>query len=384
MKHLIVSLFAFAAVAGYSQKKPKIGEAEKAWTDGDYSTAKSVVDLAAEHEKTKTDAKTWFMYGLVYASMDTAGMAEGDLTEARKGFDKARQIKGDGENFLSGATGIIAQSQAEVGYWAHYLNAGVDAFQKEDPDAAVEAFSKCTVIMPDSLIAYYYAGLAAISVEKFDFALDKFDQFLERGGREVDAVTRKLYIMSSINKDNEAALAYVQKVKSQYPDDKDITDWEFRLLFALDKVDLAVDRLKEAIEKDPTNPELRFNLGVMYERMERMEDARAEYFKAVEIDENYYNANFNIGVMYRIDLVDAGNERNNLGISKADQARGKVLNDKIAEISAKAIPFWERLNVLKPDDKTTLETLQYMYLQIKEYDKAEKIADQMDALGYGN
>ena len=88
--------------------------------------------------------------------------------------------------------------------------------------------------------------------------------------------------------------------------------------------------------------------------------------------------------MFRNDLVEAGNERNNLGISKADIAREKVLTTKIAEISKKALPYWERCNTLKPEEKTTLETLQYIYLQIKDYDKAEKITDQMDALGFNN
>ena len=60
----------------------------------------------------------------------------------------------------------------------------------------------------------------------------------------------------------------------------------------------------------------------------------------------------------------------------------KELSKEIISISEKALPYWEKCNSIKPDEQTTLETLSYLYVQLKRYDDAEKIKNQMDELGF--
>ena len=89
-------------------------------------------------------------------------------------------------------------------------------------------------------------------------------------------------------------------------------------------------------------------------------------------------------VLFRNELVEAGKERNNLGFSDEDQKKYEELTDKIVEVSKQALPFWVKCNELQPDEQTTLETLNYIYVQIKDMDKAEAILARMEELGFKN
>ncbi|MDH5604419.1 MAG: tetratricopeptide repeat protein, partial [Cyclobacteriaceae bacterium] len=141
-------------------------------------------------------------------------------------------------------------------------------------------------------------------------------------------------------------------------------------------------QLKAAINSDPDNAELHFNLGVIYDQSEKPELAYESYMKALDADPEYLNALFNIGVYYRNQIVEKNKEKSNLGISKVDMAKGKVIDADLLSLSKKALPYWEKCDKINPDDQTTLETLQYIYLQIKDYDKAEVITERMEKLGY--
>ena len=67
--------------------------------------------------------------------------------------------------------------------------------------------------------------------------------------------------------------------------------------------------------------------------------------------------------------------------NKADQKREKELKPQIDMLLEKALPQWERLNELQPGERTSLETLQYIYTQLKKYDEAEAIMAELDKLG---
>lgn len=380
---LMVLTAGYGMVEAQKMKKPKLSAAEAAWKNGEFATAKEIVDNAIIHEKTKEDSKSWFLRGLVYASMDTTGMDEGDISVARESFMKARELKGSGgENFISTGGFPLPQSQVETNYWAFYVNAGIDAFQQDNTEGALEAFTKSSILVPDSIAGNYYAGLAAISLEKNDIAYNNFKTYTDAGGTEIDAYTRLAFLMANDRDDKEGALAFIRKSMEKFPGNKDLQDWEFRLLFDLNMVDDAIAALKRQIEAEPTNPELYFNLAVMYEKLEDMDQAKSSYEKALEVDPDYFNALFNLGVMYRNKLVDLATERNNLGISKEDLAKEKELVKQIEVSSKEALPFWEKAREMKPEDRTTLETLQYIYVQLKDYDKAEEVQNKMKELGF--
>jgi tetratricopeptide (TPR) repeat protein len=118
----------------------------------------------------------------------------------------------------------------------------------------------------------------------------------------------------------------------------------------------------------------------MNEELGDKEAALKAYEKSVEVDPNYFNGNYNLAVLKYNQAVELVKERNNLGISAADQKKAKEMDAEINARLKEALPVWEKVNELEPDNRKTLETLQYLYVQLKMNDKAVAVAEKLQTL----
>jgi len=391
MKRILVLLTICAiASTGYSQKKPKVNKAEDARQEGNLGEAKEIVDAAIEHEKTKDDGKTWYYRGLVYASLDTTSnpefknLADNPLQEAMEAFAKADEIDPEGNKYyISGPNGIpLLKEQQMQQLWGHYLNEGVNAYQESNFDDAVKYFTKTTVVIPEDTTGYIYAGSAAQANKDFETTAENFYTLVnDLDYAKEDVYNTLIYIEASVNKDDEKALAVIRQAKEAFPKNPGFAKSEINALIRMEKVDEAKAGIESAIESDPNNPDLYFTLGVMQEELGNIEEAAEAYNKAIEADPDYYNAVFNLAVLNYNIAVELIKEKNNLGISSSEQKKAKEMQAKIDEKLKAALPHWEKANELQPNDRTTLETMQYIYSQLKMNEKVTEIAKQLDAMG---
>lgn len=389
-KVILLIAICFVAGAGYSQKKPKLNDAEKARSEGNLAEAKEIVDAAIVHEKTKDDGKTWYYRGLVYASLDTTqnpdyqNLVANPLEVAMEAFAKADEIDPDGNKYyINNANGLpILKDQQLSTLWGHYLNQGVQAYQNSNTDDAVKYFTKTQVIQPKDTTGYIYAGLAAQSGKDYATAAKNYYVLInDLDYHSQDIYNALIYIEGTVNKDDEKALALIRKAKNQFPDNLDFAKSEINALIRMEKVDEAKAELERAIESEPDNPDLYFTLGVMHEELENLDKAAEAYQKAIEVNPSYYNAVFNLAVLNYNVAVELIKEKNNLGISSAEQKKAKELQKKIDTKLKLALPHWEKANELQPNDRVTLETLQYIYNQLKMNEKLVKVSEQLEKMG---
>ena len=61
--------------------------------------------------------------------------------------------------------------------------------------------------------------------------------------------------------------------------------------------------------------------------------------------------------------------------------KAESMQKDIDERLKAAMPYWEKVLELEPEERTALETLQYIYMQEKLYDKAEEMKNRLEALG---
>ena len=122
----------------------------------------------------------------------------------------------------------------------------------------------------------------------------------------------------------------------------------------------------------------------MLDEAGKNEEAEEQFKIAVEKDPDYYDAIFSLARIYTNKIVDISKEKNNLGITKEDQVKTKEYEAEIKKLSNTALPYWEKANELQPDDKSTLQTLQYLYMQAKDYDKAKAVNSRLEELGFDN
>lgn len=382
-------LIAALLVAGmaYSQKKPKITLAERYWKEGTLGEAKAIVDNGIVHEKTKEKDRTWYIRGLVYASIDTtsnmeySSLADDALGTAMEAFAKASELSGSKENYILDPMGLpLTQTQQINDYWGYYFNEGAVAFGDNNYEGAYNAFLKAQRIMPSDTNSYINAGLAAQNQKLFDKAEEQYKGALAQGAESGDTYGLIIYAMMQQEKYDEA-LVMVKEAREKYPANSDLGKTEVDLYIKLDKIEDAKNGLIEAIEAEPENTNLLFNLGVLYENLEDTDNAIKAYQRAVEVDPAHYNSHYNIGVLLINEATVVIKEKNSLGITKADLKKAEELDVVIQEKLKGAVPRWEKLYELNATDRTTLETLQYIYTQLRMNDKAEKMYNELQALG---
>ena len=391
MRRLLILLVVFSlALTVEAQKKPKINQAEKARSEGDLGTAKEIIDAAIEYEKTKEDGKTWYYRGLIYASLDTTtnpqfqNLASNPLQTAMEAFTKADELqKGNSEYYISDASGLpMLKTQQLQTLWGYYLNKGVEAYQADKKDDALTWLDKTKVVMPEDTTGYIYAGSIALAAQNYEAAAANYYTLLnDLNFNSKDVYNSLIYIEGTVNKDDTKSLEIIRQAKEKFPEDLDFAKSEVATLIKMGKSDEAKVGLEEAIAKEPDNPALYFQLGIMEEELGNNEEAKKAYAKSSEIDPNYYNSSFNLAVLYYNEAVNLITEKNNLGISAADIKKAESMQAEIDKKLKAAMPYWEKVLELQPEERTALETLQYIYMQEKLYDKAEEMKNRLEALG---
>jgi tetratricopeptide (TPR) repeat protein len=118
--------------------------------------------------------------------------------------------------------------------------------------------------------------------------------------------------------------------------------------------------MKEAIEQDPNNATLYFNLGVVNAQNGNTEEAREYYIKSIEL-----NPDFESGYLNLVSLILEGEssiveEMNGLGNSRADNARYEVLKLERENIYKECVPILEKLVDLN-QNKEAVKTLMNIY-----------------------
>ncbi len=370
------------SIAGYAQKKPKpkLNKVQPAMDDGNYGEAKTIVDLAIDYEKTKEDPMTWFLRGQVYAALDTANNEPGALEESMRSFDKALELdpeqkKLSSVDFTSGA--VVNVDTKRQGMYAYYYNEAINDYNEQDFEGAAGNFETAFYVMPSDTNAILNAAYAASSADLGERAQANFQKAYEAGSTDKN-IFLQLYNYALKDEDYEKALNVIQNGREVRPDDLDLMKYEINLFIQLEKTDEARTGLEEAIAADPENPDLLFSMGVLQEEIGNADEALVYYKKAIASDPNHFNSNFNLAVYVFNQANEMMKERN--GLSYKEEKKINELTTKIDAQLNEALPIWERLYSIKSTDQTVLETLGYIYTNLKMNDKAEKIANELDAI----
>lgn len=389
MRTLFTFLLAAICVVGYAQKKPKINQALSAMEDGDYATAKSIIDQAIVHEKTKDDAKTWYYRGQIYAALDTATNEQGALEEALKAFDKALEIDPEQKsiNSVDFNTGSIENVDSKrQGYYSYYYNQAITDYNNESFDSSADNFETAYYIMPSDTNAILNAAYAAGAAGDDERSMTNFRKSMDAGVKD-RTMFLQLYNYNVTNEQYDEGLVIIQKAREVYPEDVDLMRYEINLYLQLDRVDEAQKGLEEAIVADPENPDLLFSLGVLKDETGDTEGAKEAYNRAIGIDPNHFNSNFNLGVLAYNKVSELVKEQSSLnyypGKSRPDPKEKKKYEELDAQIQVRlkeSLPIWEKCYSIDSTDINVLQTLGYIYKALGNTQQFNKIDAELKAI----
>jgi tetratricopeptide (TPR) repeat protein len=391
----------FSALA-FSQKG-ELKDAEKALKDGDAVAAKGSLESISgmiSGADERIQAQYYYVRGQVYSDLAKKGQADA-FDEAVSSYRKVIEVEK-----ASGKEKYSADSQQMLnGLTADLINAAVEDNNNKKFEEGADKLYMAYKLSPQDTVYLYYAASSAVNGQHYEKALKFYEELntlnydgssmsykatnVETGEVEEmnDEVQMDLMIKSGTYKDpvmektpsksseiiknialiytqlgqDDKALKAYEVAKAKNPNDVNLVLNEANLYYKMGDKDTFKSLMSEASAMAPDNPDLQYNIGVINMEQGNLEEARAAYRKAIEINPGYVNALLNLSTTY----VNEGNslidEMNSLGNSRADIARYEELKVKKDELFKEGAQILEDALKQNPDNQSILSQLKNIY-----------------------
>lgn len=347
MKKVVLIAAAALAVGAAQAQKPKVSSAETMLTLQRFDDAKSNIDEALANEKTSTWPNTYIVASKVYAKLDAQNKAEGGLQQAKEYILKAKELdqKGDAKGKGIGKYAKdINKAYNDIANEA--VNVGINSFNTKNYANAKYAFSTVIWAHKEAQGEAYQAindtvfilntALAALQEGDFAYAAPYFEQCAEAKYDGPMSIRRAAYCYGQIN-DSINQERTLQFGFQTFPEDKDVLTELIQFYLTAGQNDKALNYLNTAIAEDPTNALFYYARGCLNEKI-NMEDAIADYLKAIELKSDLFNAIYNLAVVYYNKGIDTVNKAS----GERDQAKYDVLMAESNADFAASAPYFEK------------------------------------------
>ena len=351
--------------------------------------------------KSKDETKMYYYRGAIYLDYwmlsnydaeilkNVIAVGESEMNEATFGsFSKCLEldIKNQWKSDINNKINIYRNLS---------INNGVDCFQKKNYSGAFNSFKMAlemyNVLSLTDTLAMINAALSAEKMKNTNEAYKYYKMCADVNyGNGAEMYQSMIRVLNAEEvKNEEKILNVIDEGKQRFPKDYILNIEEFNYWYSKGDNVKAQQALENAIESDPTNKVLHFNVGVTYDNISNkyhkenkhdvaftyMNKAINGYKKAIELDDNYVDAYYNLGALYYNQSITAKSVAGDYSGEKYDKEM-KSAN----EMLKKAIPLLEKVLSLSPSDKSTLTVLKSLYFNLDDMDNYSRIKKQLDSL----
>lgn len=387
MKKLILSMVLVGATTLAFGQKKVVKDAEKGFKSGNLEAALTSIDAATTNPETSGDPSTFLLKAQIQTkmfgsdssnTMETVQLGTQALETYNKTFEMAGSNKADGvgeEVYAEDLPGVPANLRPYSIYTLKNLafDKGIERFNNEDPELAYEFFNLAGEIDHSDTTIHYNAGFLANDLGKFEEAKRHFGYLLEVPEyNKLNAYYFMVQILSTEEKNPEAAFELVSKAKQEYPTDKVLAEYEIQLLLQLNKMDEAMAQIKDALANDPNNTGLLLRSGYLKEQAGDLEGGLADYKKSVEVDPNFFEGNYYTGALLLEMSRKILNDLNALSDAeweKQSQTLGKQADDYYRQ----SVPYFTKAIEIKPDNTDIMIILFQVHTRLKNTAEAEAL-----------
>lgn len=429
MKTIIAFLSMFIAANAFGQEAAKMvkkadsklasyyidptGNVDRLWE------AKSLIDQASSDESISSQFRTWSVLGRVYNAICAL---EGDSMLIAQQFSKRYPVK---------------YPEAAITAFEALLKAKQFSTKSHETKEALNAMAEASKSLNNYGLNAYEAGDFASAYKQFA-AVVKADEMITEGGiksifpNEEDRQKQKyLAAACAVNakmpaeaapyleelraaKYNEAfvyeglyqyyaltdsgkAEGVLNEGRERFPNETSLLFTEINHFLKQGKLNVLVDKLKLAIEKEPNNVSVYTTLGNVYDNLcqsawetgqmdlgyEHYANAEKHYLQAIGINDKDFNTQYSLGALYYNRAALISKEANKLSSNYTKEGTKKY-NELKAEMGVyfdKALPYFEKAENLEPKDKNTLIALKEIYAKKSEFDKSNAYKAKLEALG---
>jgi tetratricopeptide (TPR) repeat protein len=436
-KMLFLSAGIMMATVSFAQKdklKEASKELEKATTSAKekpdeaaaaYQKGKAAIDAAVSHPDTKDKPETWLTKAGIYIGMQENPKLNADnpyregIAALKKAIELNKKLESDQQ---------VVNLLANGAFYSY--NDGINTYNKSKFPEAYALFKdgqellgpdkdKRFILMPviDTIrtqsrmfmgLVSYYDSDNGKNTSKINDAITVLEPLKNSAYLSPDYLANIYIVLAqSYEKkgDKEKQLAAIKEAKQKFPNDQNIDALEVNYALEHGTQGDAIKKMEEAIAKNPSNPELQLNLGILYATLakpaggaappanaaEYRKSAEAAYQKAISMAPDNGTYNYQLGSYYFNQAADIITVMNNLGNSKEDQRQYTELNKQKDDLFAKALPLLEKSRGLfeakgklgAEEQKSyynCLTGLKEIYVRMDQTDKAAEIRTKINAL----
>ena len=183
---------------------------------------------------------------------------------------------------------------------------------------------------------------------------------------------------------NDAAIDAINRAKKLNPKDYNLIVSEANIRYRIGEVDKYKELIQQAVELQPDNVDLLFNLGVVSGELKDYKTAQSYYDKVIQINPKYVNALIASSVLIISQEQAIVDEMNELGTSAADDKKFEELKSKRNQLYTDAIPYLEKAVEIAPNNLEAVKTLMNLYGAIDDTEKFKAMKAKVEALESGN
>ncbi|KAF2517862.1 tetratricopeptide repeat protein [Flavobacterium foetidum] len=411
---LLISAAAFA-------QKDQIKNAEKALKGGDAQGAISILNDAENmvaNAKDTEQAQFYFVKGNAYLDLANKKVDESkNLSLSAESYKKLIDIeKASGkQKYSTQAATSITDIKGKL------INSAIaDTQSNKNAEGSKKLYDAYLLDKKDT-INLYYAASTAVNGQDFDGALKMYEELKnlnysgkgtsytavdKASGTEVgfsSAKERDLALKLGTHEKPKTevipskrgeiyknlALILVQKGRTEdakkaiadarkaNPEDSSLILTEANLYLETKDYEKYKVLVNEALQKEPNNADLVFNLGVISAGAKNNADAEKYYLKAIEINPAYANAYINLSVLKLEAEKPIIDEMNKLGTSAKDMKRYDELKVKRENVFKSVIPYLKKANDLDPKNEDIAKTLIGVYNALEMTAEAKAVKAKM-------
>ena len=409
-------VLAIALTLGFSvvAQKKELKTADKELDKGNFEKAAVALD-AAEALLGSMDDKYKSQYYLL-RSVFYLNNGEPDFNTIKKSMEALKLATATAQE-----QGVKNQIQ---NLKAHLVNKGTSLLQSEDYKTSSDYFESAYKLVPNDTVYLFYAASTAVNAKLYDRSLAMYEELRSLGYTGVEQnylatnketqveelfgskVLRDLSVKSKShinprdettkskfpeiiknialiyvqNGENEKALQAMAVARAESPDDLNLLLTEANVYYTMGDTPKFKELLEVAIQKDPMNPELQYNLGVISSETDDYEGSKKYYLKAIELKPDYINAYINLSALILGQEESILDEMNSLGSSAADDRKYDELKAKRNQLYLDAIPYLESAFGIDPSNYQAARTLANIYSAVGDSDKYKEYKAISDTL----
>jgi tetratricopeptide (TPR) repeat protein len=295
-KIILPVIFMLAIQAGYGQQAA-VTNAVLYHQSGELDKAKEQIDLAITDEKTKTQSKTWYYRGLIYADLITTAnptfkaLNAEPLKESCESLQKAKELDPSKGEYYKQSDNKLNE------LWGEAINTGGVLYENNKYDDAIKSFEIAQKIKPADTTAYVYAMWTAEDMKRNDL-LKKYASALMSNNYKSVYIYQKLIQAANQEKDYNQAIEISKKGLADFPKNPALTQDQGELYVKTGNTQGALENFEYLAGIKPSSIEYNLYAGSMNEKLNKDDKAIEYYNKVLVLDPTNVTASFNMASIY--------------------------------------------------------------------------------------